>query len=886
MLRQITPAQVIFLGRETELNRLTGIAATQKIIVIGGIGGIGKSALAMHLAFQLNQTDFKDRVLFYTCKSECSRLEFFTEIQEEIRKLAGKSQNITAQSDYLFDLIEAQRLCLFLDDFHLLEEPSAWIVRKALSTLSQGRLVLVTRKKISLSPLELVDVFEMQLSGLKTAQSDIFIQQILKVHDLSLPPETISAVSSNLDGHPLSIKLFMGILLTGGHSLENLLNPASEFYDKIGEFLLNQIFQDLNQEQLHLVYILSLARLPLKMNYPGKPEAEQLRFLRKHYIIETDASGAYFIHGLIKDYVAARLKPGLELKLQLEIADRLSQKKSIELSDVRESCYHYLKARKIVRAVEVLLDFSRNFLFLAEEADSYFTLLEDLLSKCGQHRRQDLLKEKISLLIYWNKLDEADKLISEITDQATELFLAGKIALKKGKPLDAFASYSKAGKHNPGEWLSAEIHANLATCAVLMNNPEKAEACFQKAVEIAARNSFHLLKARILLNFSTQLVIFGKPDQAFSCCLSSVDIYRKCLSTPQLATALCLLSELYLDRRDFKNCLLCLTELKTLTEKMTDKYLYTYSFYLEAEISFLEGDFHKALTLKLKALELAEKYGISRTVALIYCDLGRIYSRLRNFPKAESGFKKSLELFEQINHPLSRAYAEQEYGQHLVSCGKLSRALDIFTKISDFARGNDPELYSKALFFQSRTLVQLGRTGESEESAKLFELEFARLPEQISARLSPEFQWYKSAFLKAGSKLTVLSPQGKRIVSAAEDFANQVETAESEIFIDFAAKILRVDGNKIPFFKKNILVSLLFNLAQKPGKIISPREIFQSVWGRNYENASDAANLRMNISRLRRILDKRQDRFIKSALEEQGYFFDQNCGYLVIFQEE
>ncbi|NGO69213.1 ATP-binding protein [Streptomyces boncukensis] len=194
-----------FVGRCAEAAELVGLLAAGRLVTVTGVGGVGKSRLALHTARRL-QDRFCDGVwLAELAALRDGRLLDHT--VAEALGLAGSSVR-PPRSAMLRQLAEREAL-LVLDGCEHLVEESAELV-DALLRHAPGLRVLVTGRR----PLEIAGEHVFVLPPLPVGEAvELFAERARAV--LAGPPgpgEAVVEVCRRLDGIPLAVELAAGRL--------------------------------------------------------------------------------------------------------------------------------------------------------------------------------------------------------------------------------------------------------------------------------------------------------------------------------------------------------------------------------------------------------------------------------------------------------------------------------------------------------------------------------------------------------------------------------------------------------------------------------------------------------------------------------------------------
>lgn len=211
-----------FYGRQTELAMLKQwlIGDRCRLVLIWGMGGMGKSSLAMQLAQQLAQQmppDF-DRLIWRSLQDAPSLDELIQSLTQHLNPLLPCSDR-SNPIDRLLDCLSQSRCLLILDRWEALFEPQqrvgsyrpgyegySELLRRIGQSHHQSSIVLISREQaidVATLQVENFPVQTLHLQGLTTAD----IQPLLHAKQLSGEPIAQSELLRCYGGNPLAIKI-------------------------------------------------------------------------------------------------------------------------------------------------------------------------------------------------------------------------------------------------------------------------------------------------------------------------------------------------------------------------------------------------------------------------------------------------------------------------------------------------------------------------------------------------------------------------------------------------------------------------------------------------------------------------------------------------------
>ncbi len=320
-----------FYGRARELAQLTEWVVQERCRVVSvlGLGGIGKSALAVSLMHQL-APHFE--VVLWRSLRDAPACEALLEDCLQVlapQPLADVPTSLDGRLGLLLDYLREERALLVLDNLEaLLEEGAgagrmrlgyegyARLLRRVAETEHQSCLLLTSREKPSdLVPLEggRAPMRSLRLSGLEPVASE----QLLAERELVGTTSARARLIDRYGGNPLAIKIVAETIVELFESeIDPFLAQDTVVFGSIAE-LLGEQFTRLSAAEQTVLLWLAILREPVSIEellavlgtpLPRTQVLEAVEALRRRSLIERGhRRGSFTLQSVVLEYATARL---------------------------------------------------------------------------------------------------------------------------------------------------------------------------------------------------------------------------------------------------------------------------------------------------------------------------------------------------------------------------------------------------------------------------------------------------------------------------------------------------------------------------------------------------------------------------------------------------
>ena len=208
-------APAVFAGRKKILEQLKAGFLHYNVLIIDGMPGIGKTAMSLHFASTIDDSPdslpFHGNIIWIQCEEgwrtetllyEINRLFKEREEYDFDRYIRDNDCDINGLLKSLIFVLNNKNYSIFIDDYHRITESNMFIEVCA-KFLRKSRVILISREKPDLSPMEWMDIFEVTLHSLGKQESFIMIKKLLELHACDLLKQNIMEdIYRCTGGHP------------------------------------------------------------------------------------------------------------------------------------------------------------------------------------------------------------------------------------------------------------------------------------------------------------------------------------------------------------------------------------------------------------------------------------------------------------------------------------------------------------------------------------------------------------------------------------------------------------------------------------------------------------------------------------------------------------
>ncbi|MBX3144016.1 MAG: tetratricopeptide repeat protein [Trueperaceae bacterium] len=619
---QATP----FVGRRLELAAISERLADPdcRLLSIVGIGGIGKTRLALHAAGEQIGA-FEHGVIFVPLASFSEASDVIATVTSALRLEGGGSDDPQAR---LTGFLRDKELLLVLDNLEQVRD-----ARRLLTDLldaSAGLTVLATSRE----PLELVSEWLFPLGGMDLPHGEgqpeeadsisLFLQSARRVRpDFSLHGEDrddVAAVCRLVGGVPLAIEMAAAwVQLLSPRQIVAEVGRDLDFLGELGGGLSERhrspraVFETswrrLTDEDAELLMSLAVFRASFSVeaacDTSGAPPARLLGLVRRSLIRRTPR-GRFEMHELLRQYAAEKLAAAPELRAVVEAR---------HLRHFAAFAARWRELGELPEAVERMRE-SLADLHLAwrralgfQEWDQVETMVAGL---ADFHDLSSMFSSGLELL------DEALNALATSPDGlADRLVLRGRLLAQRAGCLQRLGRYaeSEADVSESLEILGSQSPVQELGLALRT----RGNGAYMRADLDTARRSFEQA-LRLAEEIGSRRLMAG--------CLSSLGLVEK-------------------DSGDLAAALNRLNAARRLAEDH-DQAILAQSLNNLATVHLRLGEPKQAEELLLKSVAIKRAMGDSRGLASNYTNLGNMHARAGDHERARAHHLDALQLSRQI----------------------------------------------------------------------------------------------------------------------------------------------------------------------------------------------------------------------------------------------
>jgi predicted ATPase len=205
----LRPATTSFIGRESEVAELQAAVKAHRLVTLTGVGGVGKTRLALEIAGQLAD-EFPDGVWFF----ELAAVTDPAAVPDAVAAVLGITQQPgKTLTDSVASALEGRSRLLVFDNCEHVVDSVADLVEAILAASATVTILATSREGLGVSEEQLWRVPSLDVNaGTESAAVNLFVdraESVVSDFSLAQPGEADAVVEicRRLDGIPLAIEL-------------------------------------------------------------------------------------------------------------------------------------------------------------------------------------------------------------------------------------------------------------------------------------------------------------------------------------------------------------------------------------------------------------------------------------------------------------------------------------------------------------------------------------------------------------------------------------------------------------------------------------------------------------------------------------------------------
>jgi tetratricopeptide (TPR) repeat protein len=254
MFNNLPRSEVIqFIGRKGYIDEIMGLLDSRAYIIsIDGIGGVGKSTLALEVAYKCWNENKYDAVIWVTAKTERLRIAGIEDIVPSITSYetlldtildtygfeVEKKYNLKEKRKFVDENLKTVPTLLVVDNLETIDDPNVFSFLKDLPDPSKA--LITSRKRLG----EVERIIELKEFSFEEAKEFLEVEFGHRNYTIQNAEETYEKLYELTGGIPLALKLFAGWMVEEGSTISDLSDKVREDSD-ILKFCFDHCFYNL-----------------------------------------------------------------------------------------------------------------------------------------------------------------------------------------------------------------------------------------------------------------------------------------------------------------------------------------------------------------------------------------------------------------------------------------------------------------------------------------------------------------------------------------------------------------------------------------------------------------------------------------------------------------
>lgn len=662
-----------FVGREKEFTRLVQALLSGKFVNVchvRGMGGVGKTAVALNLAYHL-RPHFPDGVLWANLASSdpMTILNTFATTYGKGEE-ASKLTNEDSRSNFVRGILASKQVLVILDDaqnsrqLNLLLPPST------------GKTAVIITTRHDLTAADGFERLELKPFSPKSGHSLQLFGEYLGANRVRENKESIQQIADILGHLPLALTVAAGRLAySPGQTIDNFLAQIQQQEGRLNHLIredrgirlsFDLSYAALSSEMQHFFATLgvfggesfSVKAVTAVTNMSLNAVQKQLQELVRLSLVQADVNNRYSLHTLLRDYAREKIA-------QPEIYSKMVH---YFVSYTKQNEHNYdkldIEISNILSALKTAVDHN-----LAPSIIQGIHNLYPYLEMRGQH---NIIEH------YGQQAVQAAHNSNDASGAAMTLANLGHLAYLKDEYAEA-EEYLQAGLNAVGQIDAPELHSRLlyvqASVFAVRGEYPQAEATLLEALTFAQRSEEIKEISDILMNLGRVVALGrGDYDQVEKYLNESYRLAQQIGDVNRIGNLLTIFGSLSYERGQWQQAEKYYSEASDLNHKMGN---------LRGEVNLLNnlgvmaqdrGNFAQAENYFKSGLSVAQKIKLNDMIVLLSVNLGDVCREQKKFQAANDYLEQAIRLAREINNNPNLSYALSHLGATAVAQGNYAAA--------------------------------------------------------------------------------------------------------------------------------------------------------------------------------------------------------------------
>ncbi|HDD60457.1 MAG: tetratricopeptide repeat protein [Thermoplasmata archaeon] len=656
------PLPHVFYGREQELKELSDWCMDRRsgIYVITGIAGIGKTTLAAEF---LNRKREEFHVFWKrihrwdSLKSILSHLALFLAStgRPRLKSLLATDKDIQLGEivQILKEDLNGTGTIMAFDDFQrasdeLLGFFTTW--KEAIEDTEGIKIILIGRHVIPIYDRREVVlegfVKEMVLEGLDEESSRKLLGEKVKNE------EVFRRIYNITKGHPLFLKI-----------ISTTSEPVGEM--DIKRYIYEEIFKNLSPEEINLLSVASIYRLPVSSNAFFIDEEIDFRTiddLVEKNLLQEISYDFYEVHDIIKEFFYRRLTPIQRRRLHRAAAQYYLERG--EKKDLVEASYHYIRASEIYKALKILLTHGEEMIAIGMTDEFYSTLLNIREKDVPEELKASYYYLKGEAEVILGRWDTAIRTLREALKRAEKSDddlvaadasrLLGYILIRRGERMEALSYFQKSLRR--ARALGDQRRSTLALIDLgelhsLFGDFQTAREYLRRSLKQAEEVSDKDLMSRAYVSLGILYTNWERPEDAIKMFRRALGLLKKSGNLFEMGRLKSNLGILYTKEGRYDLALKNFEEAIKAYKGSGEVRQLGYALAGSGEASLRIGDLKTAEKRLKEGLSIFRKLGEKLKIATTSFTLGELYMKQGEMEAAREYFEECVESLKGVQNP-------------------------------------------------------------------------------------------------------------------------------------------------------------------------------------------------------------------------------------------